>query len=209
MSDLGSYAHPMAENEILDLGHPLRWRLTRLVLGDPASSVAQVVQCAAEELDEVVRRLTVALRKGAPLLVLLHAAKGSFSDSQAVVVTFKERRLANIVLAAVKLAPTKDAAGVARTASELVINGLIDQLLTRAKKESRFCHSKSQDELRASLRLEFEKRQDDFRVTLEASLRGAAVKPIKRMFASTPRLQLGQVARLSLIAPLAEQSHVR
>ncbi|WP_257386398.1 hypothetical protein [Tahibacter caeni] len=198
----------MAENEILDFGHRSRWRASRAVLKDSNATLAELVACAGEDFDGVMRRLPVALRKGPGLLILLRAAQESPVALQEVVAAFTEKRLAKLALTAGQLCPSNDPAEVAQTSAQLLIDALVDQIALRAKRERRFCAPDEQDALRASLAREFGKNFVQLSATLEASMRGARIKPIKR---AAPRIAVApkDVARLSLVVRRPEQPHAR
>lgn len=199
----------MAENEFLDIGHQNRWRRTRLALGDPARSMGQIVDDASQDFDDVVRKLPIALRKGPSLLVLMRAAQDSPLASGEVFAAFTEKRLAAAVRAAIKIARSPDPAVIANIASGQIIEGLVNQLVQRARKVERFQDPKTRGALENALRAKFASRQTDLRTTLEASLRGTVIKPVKRMHKMPSRLSPKEVAGLSLTSRSQERPHAR
>lgn len=201
----------MAENESLDFGHERRWRRSRNVLRDPASTLDQFIHTAADDCQEAIRLLPAALRKGTALLVLVRALEsGSKVAIQEAVATFKEKRLASIVLAALRCSPSGDRAELARGAAESIIETLIDQIAARSKREQRFCSNAEQTELREALAREFSVHVPSLSETIEASMRGNPVRLIRKAFRSH-RMAPRDVARMSLMVPatLQERPSVR
>lgn len=198
----------MAENEILDFGHRDRWKRSRLLLRDPLSSLPEFVSTATDECREAIRRLPAALRKGPPLLVLLRAQQGSITGLQEVVAAFKEKRLANLVIAAAKCDPSGGPEAVAHSAATNMVEMLIDQIATRAKKEQRFCSEHHQIALRDALTSEFAPFVGPLSEAIESSMRGTPVRRFKALFPPSARMRPKDVAIMSLVAPSrAEQPH--
>lgn len=198
----------MAENEVLDFGHRDRWKRSRLLLRDPASSMFEFVSTAADECREAVRRLPAALRKGPPLLMLLRAMQGSITGLQEVVAAFTEKRLANLVIAAAKCDSSGRPEGIAHSAARNMVETLIDQIAARAKKEQRFCSEQDQAALRAALTNEFAPFIAPLSETIESSMRGTPVRRIKALSAPNARMRPKDVAIMSLVAPSRpEQPH--
>jgi hypothetical protein len=196
----------MAENEMLDLGHPNRWRRSRLLLDDPLTTVSELTTTAGEEFTEVVRRLAVALRKGQPLVMLLRAANQSAVALQSVIAEFTEKRLASLVVSARQTASDLSIEAVAHSASTSLIQTVVDQIVVRALSKSRFTSPQEQARLRKSLTSEFGQHQSAIRTVLEASMRGAPIKPIRtRRHASRPTAH--QVAATSLVITRPEAGH--
>jgi hypothetical protein len=190
----------MAENEILDFGHPNRWRRSRQLLDDPQTTVFTFTQTAGEEFTEVLRNLAVALRKG-PLFVLLSAAKQSPVALQSVIAEFKEKRLASLVLGAWQTAKNSSIGAVALSASTSLIQVVVDQIVARSLEKSRFTSPQEQNQLRASLSMEFEQHQPKIHAMLEASMSGKQVQRFRRQ---TSRPTAHQVAMTSLVAAPSE-----
>ena len=175
----------MAENEVLDFGHRDRWKRSRLLLRDPASSLFEFVSTAADECREAVRRLPAALRKGPPLLMLLRAMQGSCDSSGRP-------------------------EGIAHSAAKNLVETLIDQIAARAKKEQRFCSEQDQTALRAALTNEFAPFIAPLSETIESSMRGTPVRRIKALSAPKARMRPKDVAIMSLVAPSRpEQPHAQ
>lgn len=188
----------MAENEILDFGHPNRWRRSRLLLEDPLTTVAVLTTTAGEEFGEVVRRLAIALRKGTPLVLLLRAASQSAVALQAVITEFTEKRLASLVLAARLTAVDASIQAIAHSAAAALVNTVIDQIISRALQQSRFSAPAEQARLRASLVEEFGQHRPDIQAALAASMTGARIRPI-RVRRPVSRPTAHQVAATSLM----------
>lgn len=197
----------MAENEILDFGHLSRWRRSRAMLREPSTTLDGFVSCASDDFIEALRKLPAALRKGPALVTLLRAAEESPSALQEVVAAFKEKRIAKLALAASELAKNGGPAYVAQTATRLLIDGLVDQISLRAKRERRFCSLEEQRTLRASLVSEFNKCADVLSGALESSIRGKAVKSIKRALPALAPIHPGSIARMSLVTSRPERPH--
>ena len=201
----------MAENESLDFGHRNRWSHSRKVLQDRASTLDQFIRTASEDCQEAVRLVPVALRKGPALLALVRALEtGSVVALQEAVATFTEKRIASITLSALRSSPSGNIKELARATAESVIATLIDQIAARAKRELRFCSVAEQVDLRIGLNREFSAHIPALSGTIEASLRGAPMRRIKKAFPAL-RMAPKDVARMSLVIPAAlpEQPHVR
>ncbi len=195
----------MAENETLDFGHKSRWRRSRNHLRDPASTLDQFIRTAADDCQEAIRLLPAVLRKGTALLALVRALEaGSTVAIQEAVATFKEKRLANIVLAALRCTPSGDKTELARSAAESIIETLIDQIAARSKREKRFISNLEQTELRNALGKEFSPHLTLLSETIEASLRGNPVRLVRKAFPSQ-RMAPRDVARMSLVVPANPQ----
>lgn len=190
----------MAENEVLDFGHWERWKLSRRALLDPASTISELVEVAEDECREAVRRLPAALRKGPPLIILLRALQGSVRELQEVVAAFTEKRLANVVIAAARCNPDGHPHSVARTAAETMVETLVDQITTRAKKEKRFCSPEEQAALREALTTKFAPYIAPVCEAIESSLRGTPIKQVKAFTARVRRMRPAEVARMSLVS---------
>lgn len=190
----------MAENEVLDFGHYERWKLSRRVLRDPASTFSEFVEVADDECREAIRRLPAALRKGPPLIVLLRAVQASITGLQEVVAAFTEKRLANVVIAAARCNPDGQPHSVARTAAETMVETLVDQIATRAKKEKRFCSLEEQAALREALTAKFALYIAPICEAIESSLRGTPIKQVKTFIARVRRMRPAEVAGMSLVS---------
>lgn len=190
----------MAENEVLDFGHRERWKLSRRVLRDSASTLFEFVDVADDECREAVRRLPAALRKGPPLLILLRALRTTIMGLQEVVAAFTEKRLANVVIAAAKCNPNGHPHSVAQTAAETMVETLVDQITARAKKEKRFCSAEEQTALREALTAKFAPYIAPICETIESSLRGTPVKQVKTLTARARRMRPTEVVGMSLVS---------
>ena len=197
----------MAENETLDLGHKSRWKQTRIALDDPNRSLFEVAQQASADFERMARLLPLALRKGPSLLVLLRAVQISTSETRAVVATFSEKRLAKLVVDAIRLSPAAEPAFVARSASQRMIEGLIDQVVARAASKQRFKGPSDHAELRAQLKNRFESHRAELTAHLESALRGD--RPKVRRSVRTGSATAVELVSKSLIARRPGESHGR
>ena len=197
----------MAENEILDFGHATRWRKSRMCLKDPNSTLLEFVNCASEELEATIRRLPAVLRKTQGQLDVIRAAKGDPIALQAAVAALTQKRLGKAVAAADQLVPSGDPASVSRHASLSIFEGMIDQIVSRSKREARFCSVDEQESLRATLQARFASCVDQLAATIESSLRGQPIKPVRLPRRPITRMQPRDVAHMSLTIPRPEQPH--
>lgn len=188
----------MAENEILDLGHKARWARTRRALNAPGCTQAEVIAAATDDMESVCRLLAIVLRKGKPLTILLGPVLESPSQAQAVLASFTEKRLVSVVRDAIKLARSTDLGQIAGTASRRLIEVLVDQFRVRAGKSHEFRACDARDRLVAEVAKSFAAYEGALRSTIEASLRGGAIRPFKAIRPSKPRMSAIQVIGLSV-----------
>src|SRR5690606_20272582 len=118
----------MAENELLDLGHKLRWQRTRRALQNPDCPLPDLIAALTSDMEGVCSGLPKALRKGPPLAALLGFSLGSPMQVQAVIAQFTERSLARLTHDARKLARSNEAGAVAACAEQLMVDRLVDQV---------------------------------------------------------------------------------
>jgi hypothetical protein len=122
----------MAENEILDVGSPRRYRRWRQALADAGISPADTADCLSAEFQTILRNK---LRRN-PLYLVLKACQSDRAALREVVGTFKDRALAKLVEQACAITRSTDPPVVARKMADL----LVDRLLDRAT-----CHSLKQN----------------------------------------------------------------
>lgn len=127
----------MAENEVLDVGSPRRYRKWRRTLASPTASPSDAAGCLYEEFSSVLRK---ELRRQ-PLYAILVACQRDRATLKEVVAAFKNRSLANMVKNSFRIAGSTDSVAVARTLAGLLIErvlGRSDRYLVRQKEtESR------------------------------------------------------------------------
>lgn len=189
----------MAENEILDLGHPTRWRRTRYVISSPMCSIAEAVGAAVDDIEKVCRHLAIALRKGAPLSLLLRPALGSPVEAQAVISLFKERRLLSVVQSAQKLAESANPTAIANVAARLLVQGLAEQVQHYAgRKGDSFRSCEARYELKQGLDHAFANYIEPLRLAIETSLRGGRVRAYKSPVRIVPRMTAKEIINLPI-----------
>jgi hypothetical protein len=204
LSALGHTLTIMAENEIIDLGHPRRWRRTRRALSNADCSLEEVVVAARADVEGVCKGLPKALKQGPPLALLLQSAMGSPIQMQAVIAQFTEKGLATLVRDAMALARSRDPAKVAAAAASHLIDSLIGQIEMRAGRESRFRSLKARQDLIVGVSAAFRPYEAPLKEMLESSLRNGPVHRFRRLTAPTPRLSAGQLVNLSVTPRHAE-----
>lgn len=94
----------MAENEILDVGSPRRYRKWRSALGNAALSGEQVADCLREEFVALTRKSL----QGTPLYRILQACDQGPAAIQAAIDICKNRNLANIAKGAIRTTPSQN-----------------------------------------------------------------------------------------------------
>ena len=196
----------MAENEIIDLGHKLRWERTRRALNNSDCPLEDVVAAMTADIEGVCNSLPKALRKGPPLMLLLRLSLGSPLQVQAVIAQFNEKGLATLVNDARKLSRSSDAGLVATEAAKLLIDRLIDQVDRRAGREERFRSSEARAQLLEEATKTFRSYEGDLRAILESSLRDGPIVRFKRRI--TPKhMTAKQLLNISVARPHQESPH--
>lgn len=195
----GSYAPNMAENEIIDLGHRLRWQRTRRALQNAECPVDEVVAAMAADMEGVCAGLPKALKKGPPLKALLELSIGSNLQVQAVIAQFTEKGLASLVNDARKQCGSNSASAVAAAAARLLIDRLIDQIECRAGREERFRSSEARSELIAQATKAFRGYERDLQAILEAALGDGPMVRFKRRLTQKPRMSARQLLNVSIV----------
>jgi hypothetical protein len=177
------------------------------VLRDETCTLAEFIRTATEDCQEAVRLVPIALRKGPALLALAKAVEtGSAVARQEAIAAFTEKRIASITMAALRSTDSRDPKDLAYAVADSLIQTLVDQIATRAKRVQRFCSATEQAELRRGLTREFRAHLPVLSKTIEASLRGEPVRRIRRPTAKV-RMAPGDVARMSLLPPSASLEH--
>lgn len=127
----------MAENEILDVGNPRRYRVWRATALDVATAPASSAECLYDEFANVLKK---ELRRQ-PLYGVLRACGKDPNLLKEAVAAFKNRSLAKMVELAYRLANSRNASEVAEKLGQLLIDRVIDRsnryLLRKDLKESR------------------------------------------------------------------------
>ena len=188
----------MAENEILDLTSR-RWQRTRAALARSDLSLAAMAECTADNFQSVLqRKLADAFRAGQPLLMVFQAVDPYSAAMRAAVSMFKDEQLARITREAAKAATTKDAVSVARCATDMLVDGLIDKALLFARRNGCFENSGRLDALRSALVHEFSLRRNSLAGVIEASLNGQQVRQYKPVIKDRIPMTAGALAGLSI-----------
>lgn len=113
----------MAENEILDVGSPRRYRRWRQALADAGVNPSETADCLSGEFQTILRNK---LRRN-PLYVVLKACKSDRTALKEVVATFKDRALARLVEQACAITRSADPPVVARKMADLLVDRLADR----------------------------------------------------------------------------------
>lgn len=200
----------MAENEILDLTSR-RWQRTRAALARSDLSVGAMAECAADNLQSVLqKKLADAFRAGQPLLMVFQVVDPYSAAMRAAVSMFQDQHLARITREAAKAATTKDAASVARCATDMLVDGLIDKALMFARRNGCFEDSGRLDALRSALVQEFFLRRESLAQVIEASLNGQRVREYKPVIKDRIPMTVSALAGLSIGLPNRQRSaHVQ
>ncbi len=188
----------MAENEFLDFGHATRWRASRNVLKDPASTVLDLVETADTDCEKAVRKLSAALRKAPPFLNLVRAVWGSVIEQQEAISAFTEKRLATVVMDVAKCNPRAGDATLAQAAAVRMLEIMADQIITRSLREGRFCSPTEQTEVRDGLTTKFAKHAPMLATMIEASLAGDTIRRV-RLPKAPPRPRAQDMVHRSLL----------
>jgi hypothetical protein len=122
----------MAENEILDVGSPRRYRRWRQALADAGVSPSETADCLSAEFQTIVRNK---LRRN-PLYVVLKACKSDRAALREVVANFKDRALAKLVEQACAIARSTDPPVVGRKMADLLVDRLLDRATSHSLKQN-------------------------------------------------------------------------
>ncbi|MEX0735162.1 MAG: hypothetical protein WD051_11105 [Steroidobacteraceae bacterium] len=122
----------MAENEILDVGSPRRYRRWRQALADAGVSPSETADCLSAEFQTILRNK---LRRN-PLYVVLKACKADRAALREVVATFKDRALAKLVEQACAITRSTDPPVVARKMADLLVDRLLDRATCYSLKQN-------------------------------------------------------------------------
>ncbi|WP_334180119.1 hypothetical protein [Pseudoxanthomonas sp.] len=188
----------MAENEFLDFGHATRWRASRNVLKDPASTVHDLVETADADCEKAVRKLSAALRKAPPFLNLMRALSGSVMEQQEAISAFTEKRLATVVMDVAKCNPRATELALAQAAAVRMLDIMADQITTRSLREGRFCSPIEQTEMREGLASKFAKHVPMLATMIGASLVGETIRRA-RLPKAPPRPRAQDMVHRSLL----------
>lgn len=122
----------MAENEILDVGSPRRYRRWRQALADAGVNPSETADCLSGEFQSILRNK---LRRN-PLYVVLKACKADRTALKEVVATFKDRALAKLVEQACGITRSTDPPVVARKMADLLVDRLLDRATCYSLKQN-------------------------------------------------------------------------
>lgn len=113
----------MAENEILDVGSPRRYRRWRQALADAGVNPSETADCLSGEFQTILRNK---LRRN-PLYAVLKASRSDRAALKEVVATFKDRALAKLVEQACAISRSTDPPVVAQKMTDLLVDRLLDR----------------------------------------------------------------------------------
>lgn len=122
----------MAENEILDVGSPRRYRRWRQALADAGVNPSETADCLSGEFQNILRNK---LRRN-PLYVVLNACKSDRTALKEVVATFKDRPLAKLVEQACAITRSTDPPVVAQKMTDLLVDRLLDRATCYSLKQN-------------------------------------------------------------------------
>lgn len=122
----------MAENEILDLGNPRRYRAFRKALKNPDFSPEQIAGCLPDEFVSNIRKNL----QGMPLYSILKACGKDRAALNAVIANCKNGDLARWAEKAYKLTGSMNPAIVAGSLADLLIDKLKSQTKVHALKHA-------------------------------------------------------------------------
>lgn len=187
----------MAENEILDLGGD-RWRRTRAAIADPAMSCDVIAECIAEELRRSLQsQLYKAFQQGQSLLTILRAARSDPAALRAAVESFSGQALARTTRDAIKCAPSREPAVIAKLAADHLIESCIDKVVGYSGRYDRFTTHVERKALRNAVCQRFEVCRGNIAAEIEASLCGQEVRRQRR--AARPKVDVGALIGKSLV----------
>ncbi|WP_074864443.1 hypothetical protein [Lysobacter enzymogenes] len=190
----------MAENEYIDLGHHTQWRRLRRALKDPTCGPDDLLAAAEGDMEGMCRKIPGVLRKSPPLMLLLEPALNSHAQAQAVLAAFTERSLATYVRDALKLTRSAAPGEVAAVVTRRILERLVDQFALRASKQEHYRDQATRDALVARVAERFAVYEGDLRASIEASLRGSAIKAFKPRTSPKPRMSAKQLLGFSVAA---------
>jgi len=122
----------MAENEILDVGSPRRYRRWRQALADAGVNPSETADCLSAEFQTILRNK---LRRN-PLYVVLNACKSDRTALKEVVATFKDGALAKLVEQSCAITRSTDPPIVARKMADLLVDRLLDRATCYSLKQN-------------------------------------------------------------------------
>lgn len=198
----------MAENEVLDLGGS-RWRRTRAAMADPTWSLNAIAECIAGELTGSLRlQLSKAFQEGKTLLTVFQAAGRDPAALRAAVESFCGQAVARTTRDAIKFAPSKDPAVIAKHAAELLIDSCIDKASGFSGRYDRFQTYSEREGLRDAVRRKLDVCRGDIAAVIEASLCGQEVRRQRRAVVYPARPADAQaVLSKSLVTPRLRVAH--
>jgi hypothetical protein len=113
----------MAENEILDIGNPQRYRRFKVALGNSNLLASDIASMLREDL---MSMLKTKLSKNT-LYLILQACKQDVAALKDAILAFKEPAITKFVENAIAITKSVDPNVIARKVADLLINRLFDQ----------------------------------------------------------------------------------
>lgn len=172
----------MAENEILDIGSPRRYRRFKAALTDAGLSPADVAETFSEEMLTLLRRQ---LSKNSLYTILKASEQDPVALSDAID-AFSEKTLALQVLNACAITKSTDVNVIAAKAGDLLIDKLIDQCQLHIAKDKYGLDAARCADLNREIVANLEGCRDQVVVALNNSLRGGKPKILRASRQSRP-----------------------
>lgn len=183
----------MAENEILDVGNPRRYKQFRIALSDNRASDYEVAEALEADFKDALRKKL----RGKPLDLVLKACDVGGNLLQSAVETLKDRHLAKIVERAYAASRSDNPSDVASTMADILIDGAVERAMRFARKQPSGIDGIRHASLEAIARSQLDACKPQIAAELEASLRNVSSRrePIR------PRKTPQAVASTSLVQP--------
>ncbi len=169
----------MAENEILDVGNPRRYRRWRQALADCNVGEREVADTLQQEFSQVLRNRL----RTKPIYLVLKACASSQEMLQEAILSLKDRALAKVVERAHSITHSTDPAIVGPKIAELLIDGLADRSTRFCLRQARNGDPSRYLRIETETRARLEASRGEIAHILEAALRN---EPIRRV---VPRRQ--------------------
>lgn len=180
----------MAENEILDVGNPRRYKQFRNALCDSSLSDSDVAEALEEDLKDALRKK---LRRK-PIYLVLQACDVGGNLLRAAVDSLKDRHLAKIVERAHAASRSSDPSVVASAMASMLIDGVIEKAMRFARKQTPNGDGIRYASLESAARNQLEAYRPQIAAELEASLRNVP----GRRGPARPKKTVQAVASMSL-----------
>jgi|CXWL01.1.fsa_nt_gi hypothetical protein len=183
----------MAENEILDVGNPRRYRHWRNAIADPSLSPEE----ASEPLvSEFLKILQGKLRKK-PIYQVLKACGRDSTALREAIENLRDRALAKVVQQAYGLTRSRDPSKVAPVVAELLIGGLVDKSNKFLLRHDHNLNRGRQGALERAALLRIDNARTEIVGWLNAALRNEPIRRVSRKESS--RRGAGSLVSSSLL----------